>query len=83
MPAVKIATSVPAEQFRALEETRQHLGLKRSVAIQEALALWLAARTSGKHIANYLRGYQDNPEDADMGAGFVEAWAEGVNAEEW
>jgi len=83
MSAIKIATSVPAEQFRALEEVRQHLGLKRSAAVQEALALWLATKVSGENVASYLRGYLDSPEDANEAAGFVEAWADGLDAEEW
>ena len=83
MTAVKIATSLPAEQFQALEETRQHLGLKRSAAVQEALALWLATKASSENVASYLRGYLDNPEDANEANSFVAAWAEGLEAEEW
>lgn len=83
MSAVKIATSVPAEQFRALEEVRGRLGLKRSAAVQEALALWLAARDSGESIASYLRGYMTQPEDAGEAGGFVEAWTDGMEAEDW
>ena len=83
MSSVKIATSVPAEQFRALEEVRQRLGLKRSAAVQEALALWLATKASGENVASYLRGYLDHPEDANEADGFVAAWADGLDAEEW
>ena len=83
MPAVKIATSVPGEQFQALEEVRGRLGLKRSAAVQEALALWLAARDSGDSIASYLRGYMTQPEDGGEAGGFVEAWADGMEAEDW
>ena len=83
MPAVKIATSVPSEQFRALEEVRGRLGLKRSAAVQEALALWLANRNSGESVASYLRGYMAQPEDAGEADGFVEAWADGMESEDW
>ena len=83
MPAVKIATSVPAEQFRNLEAVRKRLGLKRSAAVQEALALWLAAKESGEGIQAYLRGYMNLPEDAGEATGFVEAWATGMEAEDW
>ncbi|MCD4748407.1 MAG: hypothetical protein K8R59_03445 [Thermoanaerobaculales bacterium] len=83
MSAVKIATSVPAEQFQALEETRKRLGLKRSTAVQDALALWLVAKESGESIATYLRGYLDQPEDAGEAAGFVATWVDGLDGEEW
>ena len=83
MPAVKIATSVPAEQFRKLEAVRKQLGLKRSAAVQEALALWLAGKESAEGIQVYLRGYMNLPEDAGEATGIVEAWATGMEAEDW
>ncbi len=83
MPAVKIATSVPAEQFRNLEAVRKRLGLKRSSVIQEALALWLSGRESAEGVQSYLRGYMTHPEDAGEATGFVEAWADGMEAEDW
>ena len=83
MPAVKIATSVPAEQFRNLEAVRKQLGLKRSAVIQEALALWLAGKESAEGVQAYLRGYIGQPEDAAEVDGFVEAWADGMEAEDW
>ncbi len=83
MPAVKIATSVPAEQFRNLEAVRKQLGLKRSAAVQEALALWLAGKQSADSIQAYLRGYMGQPEDAAEADGFVNAWADGMEAEDW
>ena len=83
MSAVKIATSVPEEQFRALEETRERLGLKRSAAVQEALTLWLAARESGDEVASYIRGYLERPEDEGEAHALVAAWADGLGGEEW
>lgn len=83
MPSIKIATSVPAEQFRNLEAVRKQLGLKRSAAVQEALALWLAGKESADGIQAYLRGYMAQPEDAAEADGFVEAWVDGMEAEDW
>ena len=83
MSVVKIATSVPGEQFRALEEVRERLGLKRSAAVQEALTLWLAAKNSDESVTSYLRGYMTQPEDSAEAVAFVEAWAEGMEAEDW
>lgn len=83
MSSVKIATSVPSEQYKALEEARRRLGLKRSAVVQEALALWLAQRQSRDDVAQYLRGYMAQPEDADEGGAYVAAWADGMAAEDW
>jgi metal-responsive CopG/Arc/MetJ family transcriptional regulator len=83
MTAVKVATSIPADQFTALEAVRQHLGLSRSAAVQEALRLWLAAQESGEAAARYVKGYMAIPEDAGEGEAFVNAWADGMEAEDW
>ena len=42
-----------------------------------------ATKASGENVASYLRGYLDNPEDANEATGFVAAWADGLDAEEW
>ena len=83
MTAVKIATSLPAEQFDALEQMRARLGLKRSAAVQEALVLWLATKEAEGACAQYVRGYMSHPEDAAEGAALVEAWADGMENEIW
>ena len=83
MTSVKIAASLPADQFAALEKARRQLGLKRSAVVQEALALWLAARQEGEAAARYVEGYLSVAEDAAVGDALVTAWADGVTAEDW
>ena len=62
MTAKKIATSLPSAQYVALERVRKRLRLKRSEAVQEALALWLAAREGDDRVAQYVRGYAEQPD---------------------
>ena len=83
MTAVKIAASLPADQFEALERVRRQLGLKRSTVVQEALALWLAARQEGEAAGRYVEGYLSVAEDATVGEALVTAWADGMTAEDW
>jgi metal-responsive CopG/Arc/MetJ family transcriptional regulator len=83
MIAKKIAISVPAKQHAALERVCKRLRLNRSEAVQEALAIWLAAREGDDRVAPYVRGYADQPDDAREPRAMVDAWAAGLAAEDW
>ncbi len=83
MNARKIATSVPGEQYAALERVRRRLKLRRSEAIQLALDLWLASREEDEQIERYLRGYARTPDDAREAAAYAAAWASGQTPEDW
>jgi metal-responsive CopG/Arc/MetJ family transcriptional regulator len=83
MNARKIATSLPGSQYAALERVRKRLRLKRSEAVQQALAIWLAAREGDDRVAQYIRGYTDHPDDAGEARAMVDAWAGGLAAEDW
>ena len=83
MTSKKIATSIPSEQYRALERTRRNLKLNRSEAVQRALGLWLASQETDARIEQYVRGYLSKPEDAAAGTAYVSAWASGLASEEW
>jgi metal-responsive CopG/Arc/MetJ family transcriptional regulator len=83
MNAKKIATSLPGAQYEALERVRKRLQLGRSEVVQEALALWLAARDGDERIVQYLRGYADVPDDAREARVLVDAWMVGLEAEDW
>jgi metal-responsive CopG/Arc/MetJ family transcriptional regulator len=83
MNAKKIATSLPGDQYVALERVRKRLQLKRSEAVQQALALWLAAREGDDRVAQYVRGYAEQPDDPREARAMVDAWAEGLAAEDW
>lgn len=83
MNAKKIATSVPGSQYEALERLRKRLRLGRSAAVQEALAMWLAAREGDTRIAQYVRGYAERPDDAGEAKALAQAWSAGLESEEW
>ncbi|HET7500397.1 MAG TPA: hypothetical protein VFK02_05315 [Kofleriaceae bacterium] len=83
MNARKIATSLPGSQYAALERVRKRLRLNRSEAVQQALAMWLAARDGDDRVVQYVRGYADQPDDAREARAMVDAWAEGLTAEDW
>jgi hypothetical protein len=83
MNARKIATSIPAEQYEALERERRRLKLKRSEAVQLALDLWLSTQATDARIAQYVRAYTRHPEDAKESKAYVGAWAHGQTPEDW
>lgn len=83
MNARKIATSLPSAQFDALERVRRRRHLRRSEAVQEALALWLSSQERDERVEQYLRGYLRRPEDAGESGAFVAGWATGLEGEDW
>ena len=83
MNARKIATSLPATQFQALERTRRRLRMKRSEAVQEALTLWLSARQGDERVRLYLQGYVNQPEDKAESVALATAFADGMEPEDW
>ena len=83
MNAKKIATSVRADQYQALERLRRRLKLKRSQAVQEALDLWLSARAGDERVEQYIRGYVSHPDDPRDAQAYAQAWAEGHESEDW
>ncbi len=83
MSARKIATSLPAEQYASLERVRRRLHLKRSEAVQEAVAMWLAAREGDDRVRRYIEGYMNRPEDDKDSAAHLKAWSRGLDLGEW
>lgn len=83
MNARKIATSIPAEQYRALERTRRKLKLNRSQAVQQALSFWLTSQHVDVRLEQYVRAYLAHPEDAAEGEAYVDAWVTGLAPEDW
>jgi hypothetical protein len=83
MTARKIATSISAEQYRALERQRRRLKLKRSEVVQLALELWLTSQSTDAKVAQYIRAYTRHPEDIKDAKAMVTAWAAGQSAEDW
>ena len=59
---VKVAISLPKEEFDAVERLRRELGLSRSALIARALRAWLKERSETQQVRRYLEGYRRNPE---------------------
>ncbi len=83
MNARKIATSIPSEQYRALERERRRLKLKRSEVVQRALAMWLSALQEEARVQQYIQAYMAHPEDEKEGRALASAWTTGQAAEDW
>jgi hypothetical protein len=83
MTARKIATSIPADQYRALERARRSLKLNRSEAVQRAIGIWLATQQNDTRVQQYIRAHLTNPEDVAEGDAHVQAWASELSSEEW
>ena len=60
--AVKVAVSVPADLFRAVETARKRRRQSRSGAVQEALRQWLRNRAQAELMRDYEAGYRKHPE---------------------
>nr|BAL56858.1 ribbon-helix-helix protein, copG family protein [uncultured Acetothermia bacterium] len=64
MPAqtVKVAISLPKEEFRALEKRSRQLKQSRSAVIAKAIRHWLKAQQEAEDVQRYVEGYQKYPE---------------------
>lgn len=60
--AVKIAVSVPADLYRAVEGARKQRTQSRSAVVQEALRQWLRAQAHAELVREYEAGYRRKPE---------------------
>jgi len=60
---LKIAISLPKEDFYKLEQIRKKLGFGRSVIIDKAIRFWLGYREKEELIKRYQEGYRKKPED--------------------
>ena len=59
---MKIAISLPGEDFEKIETVRKKLGLKRSVIIDKAIRFWLNHLEKKDMIRQYEEGYKKKPE---------------------
>ncbi len=60
--AAKVAVSVPAQLYRAVEALRKRTGQTRSAVVQEALRHWLRSRAEADLVREYEAGYRRRPE---------------------
>jgi metal-responsive CopG/Arc/MetJ family transcriptional regulator len=80
--AVKLALSLPPEDFREMENLRRKLKTTRSAVIRQALQTYFQARRQRAMVARYEKGYRKFPETSEELAGFAQAELEAMEAEE-
>ena len=77
---LKIAISLPKEDFYKLERIRKKLGFARSTIIDKAIRFWLGHREQEELIKRYQEGYKKKPESIQeieaMEKASAEAFAE-------
>lgn len=59
---LKIAISLPREDFYKIEKIRKRLGFGRSAIIDKAIKFWLRRLEQEKLIKSYQQGYKKKPE---------------------
>lgn len=62
--SLKIAISLPEEDFKKIEEVRKKLDIDRSSVIDRAIRFWLKHLEKEKLIKQYIEGYKRVPETA-------------------
>lgn len=60
--ATKVAVSIPAELFRAVEQVRRRRRQSRSAVVQDALRHWLRSHAEALLVREYEAGYRSRPE---------------------
>ena len=60
---MKIAISIPKEDYYKIERIRKKLGFARSVFIDKAVKFWIEHQERQQLIKRYKEGYKNNPED--------------------
>lgn len=81
---IKMAISLPKEEFLMIEKLRRKLDLSRSALIDEAIRFWLAKRSERERIHQYELGYRKKPEKVQELRALEKAQLEAIAHEgEW
>ncbi len=79
---LKIAISLPKEDFYKLEQIRKKLGFGRSTIIDKAIRFWLNHREQAELVKRYQEGYRKKPESIQEIEAFEKASAEAFKSED-
>jgi len=79
---LKIAISLPKEDYYKLEQVRKKLGFGRSTIIDKAIRFWLGYREREELIKRYQEGYKKKPESIQEIEAFEKASAEAFKSED-
>ena len=80
---VKVAVSLPKEQFRHLEQLRRELGVSRSALVAQMIGQFAEARQKEEDIRRYIEGYRKQPETPEEYAGCVQLARRVLVSEGW
>lgn len=78
---LKIAISLPKEDFLKIEQIRKKLGFGRSAIIDKAIRFWLSYKEKEGLIRRYRKGYRESPENTQEVEAFEKAAAEAFGEE--
>jgi metal-responsive CopG/Arc/MetJ family transcriptional regulator len=79
---LKVAISLPKEDFYKLEQIRKKLGFGRSRIIDKAIRFWLGYREQEESIKRYREGYKKKPESIQEIEAMEQASAEAFREED-
>ncbi len=80
---MKIAISLPREEFLLIEKLKTKLKKSRSQLIQEAIEYWLEGRQRQGLIEKYEKGYRAKPEKLSHIAALEKAQLSSFSEEGW
>lgn len=80
---VKVAVSLPKEQFRLAERRRRLLHVSRSAMVREALQQWLKKLEEQEAVRRYVEGYQRQPQSHQDARAMQHASIEALAHEAW
>jgi len=83
MGAAKVAVSVPARLFEAMEAERHRTGETRSELVQQAVELLLKRRSTEEDDRRYAEAYRKYPETDEEVEAFTAGAMEALRAVPW
>lgn len=81
--ATKVAVSIPADLYRAVERVRKRRRKSRSAVVQDALRNWLRLEAEAALVREYEEGYRRKPESRPEVKAADAAAARVLAATEW
>lgn len=78
---VKIAISLPKQEYQFLEKFRRRLGISRSAMIDKAISFWLKRQQDEELIKEYEDSYKKKPENVSEIIALEKAGLEALSEE--
>lgn len=80
---MKIAISLPKEEFLFIENLKHKLKISRSKLVQQAIDFWIQYRRQKEVITKYESGYRKKPEKLSSIAHMEKTQYEALSNERW